>query len=53
LATAYKKISRATHSSYLLTSVDAGHKLKATVTASNAAGSVTVTTSNASAKVKR
>ena len=33
------------------TAADVGHKLKAKVTASNAAGSVTATTSNASAKV--
>ena len=38
-------------SSYRLTAADVGHKLKATVTASNAAGSLTATTSNASAKV--
>ena len=50
--TSCKKIAGATSSSYLLTSADAGHKLKATVTAANAAGSTTATTSNASAKVK-
>jgi hypothetical protein len=48
-----KKIVRATSSSYRLTAADAGHKLKAKVTASNAAGSVTAKTSNTSATVKK
>ena len=51
LGTLCTKIVGATSSSYLLKSADVGHKLKARVTASNAAGSVTATTSNASATV--
>jgi hypothetical protein len=51
--TSCKKISGATSSSYLLTTTDAGHRLKAKVTASNAAGSVTKATSNTSAKVTK
>ncbi len=47
-----KKIAGATSSSYPLVSADAGHKLKAKVTASNAAGSATAT-SKASAKVQK
>ncbi|MDX6479890.1 MAG: hypothetical protein QOG85_400 [Gaiellaceae bacterium] len=47
-----KKIVGATSSSYLLTGADVGHKLKAKVTASNVAGAVTATSSNASGKVK-
>jgi len=51
--TSCKKIAGATAPSYTLTSADVGHKLKAKVTASNAAGSMTATTSNASATVKK
>ncbi len=45
-----QKISGATKSSYRLTKADAGHRLKAIVTASNAAGATTAA-SNTSAKV--
>ncbi len=48
-----KKIGGATHSSYRLTATDVGHKLKGQVTASNAAGSMTATSSNTSAAVKK
>jgi hypothetical protein len=51
--TSCKQIARAKRSSYRLTSADTGHKLKATVRASNAAGSVTVATANKSATVKK
>ena len=51
LGTPCKTIAGATRRSYRLTPADAGHKLKATVTASNAAGSVTAT-SNTSAAIK-
>ncbi len=53
LGASCQKIAGATKSSYRLTSADAGHKLRATITASNAAGSVTVTASDASATVKK
>jgi hypothetical protein len=48
-----RAIAGARRASYRLTSADAGHKLRATVTASNAAGSVTARTSNASTTVKK
>jgi hypothetical protein len=45
-------IAGATRSKYLLTSADAGHRLVATVTASNAAGSLTAK-SNKSGVIKK
>jgi hypothetical protein len=47
--TSCKPIAGARSSSFLLVVADLGHKLKAKVTATNALGSVAVTTSNASA----
>jgi len=51
LGTSCVKIVGATRAAYLLTAADAGHKLKAYVTASNAAGSATAWASNTSATV--